>query len=175
LTGYGVQFNRRHKRHGHLFQNRFKSILCQKDPYLKELVRYLHPNPLRAKLVSDYKSLKEFRYAGHSTLMGKCLREWQNTSYILSRFGREASVARSSYSEFVEKGVCDGERPELVGGGLIRSLGGWAAAKAMREGKDRIKGDERILGDGDFVNEVLESCEQQLEQRYQYLAKWQSI
>ncbi len=75
------------------------------------------------------------------------------------------------YSEFVEKGVRDGERPELVGGVLIRSLGGWAAAKVMRGGKDRIKGDERILGDGDFVKEVLESCRQQLERRYQYLAR----
>jgi len=59
----------------------------------------------------------------------------------------------------------------LAGGGLIRSLGGWAAAKVMRGGKDRIKGDERILGDGDFVKEVLESCRQQLERRYQYLAR----
>jgi hypothetical protein len=63
------------------------------------------------------------------------------------------------------------EKPELVGGGLIRSLGGWVAAKAMRGGKDRIKGDERILGDGNFVREVLESCRQQLERRYQYLAQ----
>jgi len=63
------------------------------------------------------------------------------------------------------------ERPELVGGGLIRSLGGWAASKAMRGGKDRIKGDERILGDSNFVKEVLESCRQQLERRYQYLAQ----
>jgi putative transposase len=44
-------------------------------------------------------------------------------------------------------------------------------AKAVRGGKDRIEGDERILGDGDFVQEVLDSCRQQLEQRYQYLAR----
>jgi putative transposase len=171
LTGYAVQFNRRHRRHGHLFQNRYKSILCQEDPYLKELVRYIHLNPLRAKLVADYKSLKGFRYAGHSALMGEYPHEWQNTEYILSLFGRKISVARHSYSEFVEKGIRDGERPELVGGGLIRSLGGWVAAKAVRGGKDRIKGDERILGDGDFVKEVLENCRQQLERRYQYLAQ----
>jgi REP element-mobilizing transposase RayT len=171
LTGYAVQFNRRHRRHGHLFQNRYKSILCQEDPYLMELVRYIHLNPLRAKLVADYKSLKGFRYAGHSALMGKCPHEWQNTEYILSLFGRKVSAARRSYSEFVAKGVSDGERPELVGGGLIRSLGGWVAAKAVRGGNHRIKGDERILGDGDFVKEVLESCRQQLERRYQYLAQ----
>ena len=51
LTGYAVSFNRRHHRCGRLFQNRFKSILCQQDPYLRELVRYIHLNPLRAKLV----------------------------------------------------------------------------------------------------------------------------
>ena len=51
LTGYAGQFNRRHRRHGHLFQNRFKSILCQEEPYLKPLVRYIHLNPLRANLV----------------------------------------------------------------------------------------------------------------------------
>jgi REP element-mobilizing transposase RayT len=53
LTGYAVSFNRRHRRSGHLFQNRFKSILCQEDAYLKELVRYIHLNPLRAKIVSN--------------------------------------------------------------------------------------------------------------------------
>jgi REP element-mobilizing transposase RayT len=47
LTGHAVNFNRRHKRHGQLFQNRYKSIICQEDAYLKELVRYIHLNPLR--------------------------------------------------------------------------------------------------------------------------------
>jgi putative transposase len=50
LTGYAVGFNRRHNRQGHLFQNRYKSILCQEEPYLLELVRYIHLNPLRAGL-----------------------------------------------------------------------------------------------------------------------------
>ncbi len=63
------------------------------------------------------------------------------------------------------------KRPELVGGGLIRSLVGWVPAKTLRGTKDRIKGDERILGDGNFVQAVLESCQQQLERRYHYQAK----
>ena len=46
LTGYAVSYNRRHKRHGQLFQNRYKSIICQEDAYLQELVRYIHLNPL---------------------------------------------------------------------------------------------------------------------------------
>ena len=53
LTSYAVTFNRRHKRHGHLFRNRYKSILCQEDPYMLELVRYIHLNPLRAGLVES--------------------------------------------------------------------------------------------------------------------------
>jgi REP-associated tyrosine transposase len=56
----------------------------------------------------------------------------------------------------------------LVGGGLIRSLGGWAAVKSMRGGAERIKGDERILGDGNFVQAVLENCKQELERRYRF-------
>jgi REP element-mobilizing transposase RayT len=53
LTGYAVSFNLRHQRAGHLFQNRYKSIVVEDDPYLLELVRYLHLNPLRAGVVPD--------------------------------------------------------------------------------------------------------------------------
>ncbi len=51
LTGYVVSFNRRHKRCGQLFQNRYKSIVCQEEVYLRELVRYIHLNPIRARIV----------------------------------------------------------------------------------------------------------------------------
>ena len=64
LTGYAVSFNRRHRRHGQLFQNRYKSILCQENPYLLELLRYIHLNPLRAGLVSDLKNWISIRIAG---------------------------------------------------------------------------------------------------------------
>ena len=75
LTGYAVRFNRRHNRHGQLFQNRYKSILCQEDTYLKELVRYIHLNPLRAKIVSDISELNGYEYSGHSVLLGNKKRE----------------------------------------------------------------------------------------------------
>jgi REP element-mobilizing transposase RayT len=52
LTGYAITYNRRHTRYGHLFQNRYKSIVCDEDSYFRELVRYIHLNPLRAELVS---------------------------------------------------------------------------------------------------------------------------
>ena len=62
LTGYAVRFNRRQGRHGHLFQNRYKSILCQEELYLLELVRYIHLNPLRAGQVNSLEELKVFPY-----------------------------------------------------------------------------------------------------------------
>ena len=170
LTGYAVQFNRRHDRHGHLFQNRYKSILCQEEPYLLELVRYIHLNPLRAELLPDYENLERFAYTGHCALMGRCNYDWQNTHYVLSLFGRTESKARSIYSKFVKDGVNVGKRPELVGGGLIRSVGGWKAAAALKTTKNRIKGDERILGDDQFVRSVLKDSQQQLERRYRYQA-----
>jgi len=69
LTSYAMHYNRRHKRHRHLFQNRYKSILCREDAYLLELVRYIHLNLLRAKQVEDMNGLDNYLYGGHSTLM----------------------------------------------------------------------------------------------------------
>ena len=171
LTGYAIRFNRRHRRHGHLFQNRYKSILCQEDPYFLELVRYIHLNPLRAKLVPDYKSLGSFPYCGHYFLIGKRRNDWQNTDDVLSRFGKSIPQARRHYREFVKSGIKGGKKPELAGGGLIRSLGGWSVVKALGGRSERIKGDERILGDGSFVEEVLRVNQERLERRYGYHSK----
>ena len=89
LTGYAQQFNRRHRRHGQLFQNRFKSILCEEEPYLLELVRYIHLNPLRAGIVKDLKALKTYLYSGHGVIMGKLKNNWQHVDYILKMFGQK--------------------------------------------------------------------------------------
>ena len=94
LTGYAMWFNRRHRRHGQLFQNRYKSIVCQEDIYLKELIRYIHLNPLRAKVVSDMGGLNQYKYCGHSVLMGKSDCDWQDTKYVLSYFGGCLSKGR---------------------------------------------------------------------------------
>ena len=102
LTGYASGFNRRHGRSGHLFQNRYRSILCQEDAYLKELVRYIHLNPMRARVVENLAALDEYPYAGHSILLREHSREWQSTDSVLSLFGRKASVARKKYREFIE-------------------------------------------------------------------------
>jgi putative transposase len=154
LTGYVVNFNKRHKRYGHLFQNRYKSIVCQEDVYLKELVRYIHLNLLRAGLVKDIKDLNRNPWSGHSALTGKIKRKWQNTEYVLSFFNRSGN-SRKNYLQYVKEGIDQGRRPELVGGGLIRSMGGWSAVLAIRKRGEREVADQRILGDGDFVKHVI--------------------
>ena len=171
LTGYAVSFNRRHRRHGQLFPNRYNSILCQEDRYLLELVRYIHLNPLRAKLVSDLKELDKHPYCGHSVLMGKKKHDWQDTDYILKLYDSTYSIARRRYRKYVKKGIADGRRPDLVGGGLIRSAGGWSVVKALRKSAARMKGDERILGDVNFVEKVLNGARESLELKYKLEAQ----
>lgn len=153
LTGYVVNFNRRHKRYGHLFQNRYKSIVCQEDVYLKELVRYIHLNLLRAGLVKDINGLNRSLWSGHSALLGNVERKWQDVEYVLSFFGSKRN-RKKKYNKYVEEGINAGRRPELVGGGLIRSLGGWSEVLALRKRKERHAFDSRVLGDSDFVQGI---------------------
>jgi putative transposase len=159
LTGYAVAFNRRHHRSGHLFQNRYKSVLCQEDSYLLELVRYIHLNPLRAGLVENMDALDRYAYCGHSVIMGNRRHEWQDTATVLSFF----SGTRELYRRFVEEGIELGKRGDLIGGGLIRSMDGWANVKG---GQPFQKSDERILGDGAFVEEALALAHEELERRW---------
>jgi putative transposase len=168
LTGYVVTFNRRHNRHGQLFQNRYKSIVCQEDAYLKELVRYIHLNPIRAKIVPDISALNNYHYSGHSVLMGNKQGAWQDTAYILNAFAQNKREAKKRYLDFVNLGIAQGRREDLVGGGLVRSLGGWTEIRKIgRKHKDRIKGDERILGDGGFVDQIISQAKDRYERRYE--------
>jgi len=153
LTGYVVNFNRRHKRYGHLFQNRYKSIVCPEDTYLMELVRYIHLNLLRAGLVKDINGLNRSPWSGHSALLGKVERNWQDVEYVLSYFGSKG-VGKKNYYHYVKEGITMGRRPELVGGGLVRSLGGWSEVLALRRRREKHAFDSRVLGDSDFVQEI---------------------
>lgn len=168
LTGYAIWFNRRHRRRGHLFQNRFKSILCQEDSYFLELVRYIHLNPIRAGMVADMGGLGGYKYSGHIVIMGKVKREWQDTQAVLAMYGEKLGAARRRYKGFVEKGIGEGRRQDLTGGGLLRSAGGWEGVKDLRDKNVYQRNDERILGDGDFVSRILASAEEEIKRHYAY-------
>ena len=162
LTGYAVRYNLKYKRSGHLFQNRYKSIVCQEDPYLLELVRYIHLNPLRADMVRSTEELEGFRWCGHAALTGRRLNDWQETRYILQRFGEERRKAIRDYRKFVEEGMKQGRRLDLVGGGLIRSLGGWSQVLSPRDVKGKMRHDTRILGGDNFVKDILREADRKL-------------
>jgi len=163
LTGYAVSFNRRYRRNGHLFQNRYKSILCDEEPYLLQLVRYVHLNPVRANLAEGMAGLDKYHYCGHSALLGKHTRDWQDTETVLRRFSHKRSVARQRYHRFIQKGLTQGKRDDLIGGGLVRSAGGWSAVQAMRRTDAVYASDERMLGDGPFVERVLREVQERME------------
>ena len=160
LTGYAVAYNIRHRRHGHLFQNRYKSIVCDGDSYFTELVRYIHLNPLRVKLVKNINELERYPYCGHGVVTGRHRATWQDRKYVLGWFGRRESEARKAYRKFVKEGITLGRRPELVGGGLIRSAGGWSEVASLRRQGGKEITDERILGSGNFVERVLKADKQ---------------
>jgi len=183
MTGYAVTFNIRHRRSGHLFQNRYKSVVCEEDPYLLELMRYIHLNPLRANLVKDLKELDKYLWTGHSAILGRRknplipklekktkinpeisvnpVRNNDNSlaentiEDVLLYFGKTFKVGRRRYRVFVEKGIKQGRREDLQGGGLVRSAGGDKRGLLGRKKGEREKGDQRILGSGDFVERVI--------------------
>jgi len=210
MTGYAVTFNKRHKRSGHLFQNRYKSVVCEEDQYLLELIRYIHLNPLRAGLVKDLKELDKYPWTGHSAILSRRknslipVLEKEVTSAdkriafsqfrpetekatinpenpvdpvknkplaektiedVLLQFGDKLREARRRYRQFVKNGIAQGTRPDLQGGGLVRSAGGNKRNLLGRKKEEWELSDERILGSGDFVTEILEKSNKLQENR----------
>ncbi len=181
MTGYAVTFNIRHRRSGHLFQNRYKSIVCEEDPYLLELIRYIHLNPLRAKIVADLKALDKYAWTGHSVLIGKQKNPLISDTVpinnnekllaevtiedVLLHFGKSLKEARRKYRVFVEKGIKQGRRTDLQGGGLVRSAGGDKTGLLGQKEEDKELSDQRILGSGDFVAFVIQDKNELEEKR----------
>ncbi len=131
-VSYAAYFNRKYRRKGHLFQGRFKSILVDADEYLKQLSRYIHLNPVRAKLVEHP---ADYPWSSYPVYIGKAKSPgWLQTGWLLSQFGKKKKEAGKNYKNFVEKvDITKLENPE----------------KELRGGF--------ILGTPDFVNWVKET------------------
>ncbi len=166
MTGHAVNFNLRHDRRGHLFQNRYKSILCQEDAYFLELVRYIHLNPLRAGLVGDMNDLDRYPFSGHAVIMGNVMESWQDTEEVLSYFDTQQGPARRSYRDFVARGIEQERREDLTDGGLVRNHGEWMPVRKLREAGLRTGGDQRMLGDSDFVERMLATADEEFNRRH---------
>jgi putative transposase len=152
LTGYAVTFNLRHNRTGHLFQNRYKSIVCDEEEYLLELVRYIHLNPLRAGMVATLEDLDSYPFCGHSVLLGKNELKGQATAEVLSRFAKRINTARKNYHTFIQDGIAMGRRDELVGIGIFR--GSLSHDSELK--------DSRVLGKGEFVEQIIQQTKEEL-------------
>jgi REP element-mobilizing transposase RayT len=159
LLRYSLHYNHRYQRPGHLFQNRYKSILCEEEPYLMELVRYIHLNPVRTGSIQTMTDLAGYPWSGHGVLLGKVKMEWQEVDEVLGLFGRSRGKARDAYESFVRKGMDMGHREDLAGGGMIRSVGGREGVERVMKAREKVQGDDRILGSGEYVAEVLREVE----------------
>lgn len=142
---YAKSTNQKLERSGHLFERRYRAILVQVDSYLKELVRYIHRNPVRAGLVSNP---AEYRWSSHSSYLGQRPPDWLTTDWVLHAFGNTESIAREAYREFM---VQDQRESTLA---LIR-LGS--------------EHDDRVLGSDSFLETIAHAppriiTEQNLEQ-----------
>ena len=120
LTGYSQYYNRRYRRVGHLLQGRHKSILCQSDRYLAELVRYIHLNPVRAGMV---RRPEQYKYSGHRAYLGLAPAEILDIDPVLRHFGAKKNIARAAYSEFMAAGMKLGHREEFYSADEGRILG----------------------------------------------------
>jgi hypothetical protein len=169
LSGYAQYYNRRHQRVGHLFQNRYKSIICEEDAYFSQLIAYIHLNPLRAGIVSSMDELASYLWCGHSVLVGRQVCDWLDRDYVLQFFGSREGSAKSAYLKYLESEMKFDREQELTGVGLVRSHGGWSNVLSMRKQGLREMGDERILGSGEFVQTILDQAEE--EQKHQFSGK----
>ena len=166
LGGYAGSYNRRHRRAGYVFQNRYKSVLCDADSYLLQLVRYIHLNPVKAKILKSLSELDRYPWTGHAGLLGKHRQPWQETEELLSLFDPRLDIARSQYREFVEEGLRGGRTSRIYRvAGLSAAI---AAGKLLPFPEKNMSwriGDERILGDSGFVELALREDEIALQEK----------
>jgi REP-associated tyrosine transposase len=149
LTGYAVSFNHRHTRVGHLFQNRFKSMLCEEAGYFRELVRYIHLNPVRAGIVASIDELDHDPTTGHAAIVGNQPVRFLDVDHVLSAFGSDREAARLAYRAFVVEGLEAKAAGETTRRGRL-----WREIAMLAERRRREKAQESILGSNAFLDRI---------------------
>ncbi len=99
---YTQYFNKRYKKVGHLFQGRYKALLCDKDGYLLAIIRYIHLNPVRARIV---KMPEDYVWSSHDVYIGKAKQNFVDNDFALSMFSRNRGVSIKKYKQFVKEGI----------------------------------------------------------------------
>jgi putative transposase len=138
-VNYSVYFNKRHQRKGHLFQGRFKSILLDANEYLVLLSRYIHLNPVRAKMVTHPLG---YSWSSYPVFAGKRQKpDWLITEAVLSYFGKERKEAISNYKNYVEKvsiETLEDPAKNMPGGFILGGVGfvNWVKGEFLSTRKD---------------------------------------
>lgn len=152
-TGFANWVNKRKGRAGAVFSDRYKAILVEGEPFLLELVRYVHNNPVRAGVVV---APEESSWSSHRAYLGlEAPPDWLNTGVILGRFSRSVGHARRMFQRFVLNGVDEGSRGDLSNHG-----GDHSARKLRRLVGDGLRLSDAIVGSEQFASRVLEQMEQ---------------
>jgi REP-associated tyrosine transposase len=129
---YSQYFNLKHRKTGHVFEGRYKAILCQKDQYLLQLIRYIHLNPVRAGMVG---SPQRYRYSGeHAYLQGKAT-EMIDPAPVLSMLG-----GKQAYRRFIRDGLSDGHNEEYYAVEDQRFLGAAGFGERLLRNEPRFSG-----------------------------------
>jgi len=136
---YARSFNIRHHRRGYLFQDRYKSLATQDYWYLRELIRYVHLNPLRAGIVQSLDDLSGYYWSGHRQILGLGNLPWYSENEVLGKFGKMRSEARKSYLKWLSEGINADE--------------GWGPKATEQE---KGVNDPRITGEASFVKKATE-------------------
>lgn len=155
LTAYAVYFNKKHDRTGHLFQNRYRSILVQEESYFLELVRYIHLNPLRSGIVNTRDGIDRYIWSGHAGIMNKGLFAWQNTTSVLRHFNGNQETRLQNYLKYLFDNDTKTEVNYDEGNYLLGSSGLLSMESASAKRKT-IGNHHRILGNRNFAKEVLD-------------------
>ena len=153
LTGYTQYYNRKYRRSGHLLQGRHKAILCQSDMYLAELVRYIHLNPVRAKMV---RKVENYPYSSHRAYMGLEPAGPVDIDPLLRRFGPKKAVARERYAKHAAAGMKLGHLDRLyeTNQGVLGSEE-FVDATIHRIGEFKPKGTPRAAAAAEFDGKSL--------------------
>jgi len=146
--GYARWFNKKHNRRGYLFQDRFKSIICQEQEYARKLIRYIHLNPLRAGKVQSLDDLLNWKWCSHGYLLGKqasVVADLQTRKETLRRFGRNEKEAIDAYLSYLSDGI---DTKNLHAAGMLPPTESFEISGSQ-------KGWPAIIGDPEFVRTAL--------------------
>jgi hypothetical protein len=147
--GYARWFNAKYKRRGYLFQDRYKSVLCQDQEYAKQLIRYIHLNPVRSGLVKTIDKLNKWPWCGHGFLLGNKSalgKEFQDRRESLRRFANSEKDAMNKYMNYLYEGV---NETDLGRAGVLSPVGSYEVAGSK-------KGWPAVIGDPDFARKAME-------------------